>query len=148
MFYSVKEKNFDEKGNRRQADREFSKKAEIETEMARQREECVHLSFFARSSMANVFASIAQDREEGSGRAIGKIDCGRKQSKDHCTRHSSAHRYWGGSARHTNPKAESRDLIILIVMYSIIGKTYTCWNKHVAPGTRSSRLLCSVAEDL
>lgn len=39
VFYSVKEKNFDEKGNRRQADREFSKKAEIETEMARQREE-------------------------------------------------------------------------------------------------------------
>ncbi len=26
VFYSVKEKNFDEKGNRRQADREFSKK--------------------------------------------------------------------------------------------------------------------------
>ena len=59
VFYSVKEKNFDEKGNRRQADREFSKKAEIETEMARQREECVHLSFFARSPMANVFAVIA-----------------------------------------------------------------------------------------
>lgn len=38
VFYSVKEKNFDERGNRRQADREFSKKAEIETEMARQRE--------------------------------------------------------------------------------------------------------------
>lgn len=39
VFYSVKEKNFDERGNRRQADREFSKRAEIETEMARQREE-------------------------------------------------------------------------------------------------------------
>ncbi len=39
VFYSVKEKNFDERGNRRQADREFSKKAELETEMARQREE-------------------------------------------------------------------------------------------------------------
>jgi pre-mRNA-splicing factor ATP-dependent RNA helicase DHX38/PRP16 len=34
----VKEKNFDG-GNHRQADLEFSKKAEIETEMARQREE-------------------------------------------------------------------------------------------------------------
>ncbi|KAF8895011.1 P-loop containing nucleoside triphosphate hydrolase protein [Gymnopilus junonius] len=41
VFYSVKEKNFDERGNRRQADREFSKKAELETEMARQREETV-----------------------------------------------------------------------------------------------------------
>ncbi|KAJ7773015.1 P-loop containing nucleoside triphosphate hydrolase protein [Mycena metata] len=39
VFYSVKEKNFDERGNRRQADREFSRKAELETEMARQREE-------------------------------------------------------------------------------------------------------------
>ncbi|KAH9917373.1 P-loop containing nucleoside triphosphate hydrolase protein [Epithele typhae] len=39
VFYSVKEKNFDERGNRRHADREFSKKAELETEMARQREE-------------------------------------------------------------------------------------------------------------
>ncbi|KIY69583.1 putative PRP16-RNA-dependent ATPase [Cylindrobasidium torrendii FP15055 ss-10] len=39
VFYSVKEKNFDERGNRRTADREFSRKAELETEMARQREE-------------------------------------------------------------------------------------------------------------
>lgn len=41
VFYSVKEKNFDEQGNRRRADKEFSRKAEIETEMARQREEYV-----------------------------------------------------------------------------------------------------------
>ena len=41
MFYSVKEKNFDDRGERRQADREFSKRAELETEMARQREEYV-----------------------------------------------------------------------------------------------------------
>jgi pre-mRNA-splicing factor ATP-dependent RNA helicase DHX38/PRP16 len=39
VFYSVKEKNFDERGNRRQADREFSKRVELEAEMARQREE-------------------------------------------------------------------------------------------------------------
>ncbi|CCL99949.1 uncharacterized protein FIBRA_01974 [Fibroporia radiculosa] len=39
VFYSVKEKNFDERGNRRTADKEFSKKAELETEMAKQREE-------------------------------------------------------------------------------------------------------------
>ncbi|CAL1697253.1 unnamed protein product [Somion occarium] len=39
VFYSVKEKHFDERGNRRVADREFSKRAELETEMARQREE-------------------------------------------------------------------------------------------------------------
>ena len=39
VFYSVKEKNFDDRGNRRMADREFSKKAELETQMAKQREE-------------------------------------------------------------------------------------------------------------
>ncbi|KAF8624805.1 hypothetical protein AX15_005694 [Amanita polypyramis BW_CC] len=39
VFYSVKEKNFDDRGNRRQIDREFSKRAELETEIARQREE-------------------------------------------------------------------------------------------------------------
>ncbi|KAI0074794.1 P-loop containing nucleoside triphosphate hydrolase protein [Panus rudis PR-1116 ss-1] len=39
VFYSVKEKNFDERGNRRTADKEFSKRAELETEMAKQREE-------------------------------------------------------------------------------------------------------------
>ncbi|KAF8525107.1 P-loop containing nucleoside triphosphate hydrolase protein [Hysterangium stoloniferum] len=39
VFYSVKEKNFDDRGNRRKADKEFSRKAELEMEMAKQREE-------------------------------------------------------------------------------------------------------------
>lgn len=39
VFYSVREKNFDGSGARRQADREFSKRAQLETEMAKQREE-------------------------------------------------------------------------------------------------------------
>lgn len=38
VFYSVRTKNFDG-GSQRQTDVEFSKKAEIQTEMARQREE-------------------------------------------------------------------------------------------------------------
>lgn len=38
VFFSVKEKNFDEQGNRRKADREFSKRAELEMEIAKQRE--------------------------------------------------------------------------------------------------------------
>ncbi|KZT58418.1 P-loop containing nucleoside triphosphate hydrolase protein [Calocera cornea HHB12733] len=38
VFYSIKEKNFDDGITRRKADREFSKKAEIEMEMSRQRE--------------------------------------------------------------------------------------------------------------
>ena len=37
----MKEKNFDDHGTRRRSDKEFSKKAELEMEMARQREECV-----------------------------------------------------------------------------------------------------------
>lgn len=41
VFYSVKEKNFDDRGTRRTADREFSKRAELEMEMAKQREESV-----------------------------------------------------------------------------------------------------------
>jgi pre-mRNA-splicing factor ATP-dependent RNA helicase DHX38/PRP16 len=41
VFYSVKEKNFDERGLRKTADREFSRKAELESEMARQREQWV-----------------------------------------------------------------------------------------------------------
>lgn len=39
VFYSVKEKNFDDSGNRRKAVKEFSKRAELEMEMAKQREE-------------------------------------------------------------------------------------------------------------
>ncbi|KIJ60094.1 hypothetical protein HYDPIDRAFT_177540 [Hydnomerulius pinastri MD-312] len=39
VFYSVKEKNFDDRGMRRQADREFSKRAELESEIKKQREE-------------------------------------------------------------------------------------------------------------
>ncbi|KAF9513871.1 hypothetical protein BS47DRAFT_1295708 [Hydnum rufescens UP504] len=39
VFYSVKEKNFDGRGTRRKMDREFSRKAELEMEMAKQREE-------------------------------------------------------------------------------------------------------------
>ncbi|KAL4065767.1 P-loop containing nucleoside triphosphate hydrolase protein [Scleroderma yunnanense] len=39
VFYSVREKNFDDGGVRRRADREFSKRAELEAQIAKQREE-------------------------------------------------------------------------------------------------------------
>ena len=39
VFYSVTEKKFDERGNCRIADRECSKRAELEIEMAKQRGE-------------------------------------------------------------------------------------------------------------
>jgi hypothetical protein len=41
VFYSIREKNFDGRGQRNKMDREFSKVAELEMEMARQREEYV-----------------------------------------------------------------------------------------------------------
>jgi hypothetical protein len=45
VFYSVKEKNFDDqRGTRRKADREFSKKAELEMQMAKEREQYVYSS--------------------------------------------------------------------------------------------------------
>lgn len=47
VFYSVREKNFDDRGVRRQADREFSKRAELETEMAKQREAYVKYLLFS-----------------------------------------------------------------------------------------------------
>jgi len=39
VFYSVREKNFDDGSTRRRADREFSKRAELENEIKKQREE-------------------------------------------------------------------------------------------------------------
>ncbi|KAG1777266.1 pre-mRNA splicing factor [Suillus placidus] len=39
VFYSVKFKDFDDRGMRRQADREFSRKAELESQIAKQRED-------------------------------------------------------------------------------------------------------------
>ncbi|KAK7064818.1 Pre-mRNA-splicing factor ATP-dependent RNA helicase PRP16 [Favolaschia claudopus] len=61
VFYSVKEKNFDERGNRRQADREFSRKAELETEIARQREE---------TARQNAEAALAAKTSSGSSKII------------------------------------------------------------------------------
>ncbi|XP_006454836.1 hypothetical protein AGABI2DRAFT_61322 [Agaricus bisporus var. bisporus H97] len=52
VFYSVKEKNFDERGNRRQADREFSKRVELEAEMARQREDAKRVEEEEQTSKA------------------------------------------------------------------------------------------------
>lgn len=56
VFYSVKEKSFDERGNRTKADREFSKKDELESEMAKQREES------ARKAVAAFEASTLTPR--------------------------------------------------------------------------------------
>ena len=43
VFYSVREKNFDDGSSRRRADREFSKRAELENQIKKQREECVSI---------------------------------------------------------------------------------------------------------
>jgi len=62
VFYSVREKNFDDRGARRQADREFSKRAELETEMAKQREAYVKYSLDC-----SFVLNYLQIREEGRG---------------------------------------------------------------------------------
>lgn len=41
VFYSVREKNFDDGGSKRRADREFSKRAELENQIKKEREEYV-----------------------------------------------------------------------------------------------------------
>lgn len=71
VFFSVKEKSFDDRGNRRRADREFSKKAELETEMARQRQECVYLLSYVSVSVLTVGQ---QDKAEGGGRGSERQD--------------------------------------------------------------------------
>ena len=70
VFYSVKEKNFDERGNRRTADKEFSKRAELETEMARQREEFV-INYQPHSDVSTDYILLVQVSERGSGRGSG-----------------------------------------------------------------------------
>jgi Oligonucleotide/oligosaccharide-binding (OB)-fold len=70
VFYSVREKNFDDRGVRRQADREFSKRAELETEMAKQREA------YAKFSLLDRWLALSdlQNRKEG------RRGCPRRQS--------------------------------------------------------------------
>jgi hypothetical protein len=72
VFYSVKEKNFDERGNRRQADREFSRKAELETEIARQREECVHI-VLAPFLISNLVLVLQDSKTGGRSRYCREV---------------------------------------------------------------------------
>ena len=139
VFYSVKEKNFDERGNRRKADREFSKKAELETEMARQREECV---LFAGSSLASTAdvprfllyslptlararaaaprratnappAALApQEREKGAGGGA-RCQVGGWQLEDHRARDAPTHRRRCGCAGERDAAPTGGHLVVL-----------------------------------
>lgn len=70
VFYSVKEKNFDDRSSRRQVDREFSKRAELETEIARQREEYV---FPCQSSVFPAHQSIRSAKKAAEEAIATKI---------------------------------------------------------------------------
>ncbi|CAE6478603.1 unnamed protein product, partial [Rhizoctonia solani] len=70
VFYSVKEKNFDERGARRKADREFSKRAELESEMARQRDEVAKKQAESEAS-SNERKSTARIAIPGTPRHVG-----------------------------------------------------------------------------
>ncbi|KAH7108277.1 P-loop containing nucleoside triphosphate hydrolase protein, partial [Auriculariales sp. MPI-PUGE-AT-0066] len=77
VFYSVKEKSFDDAGgSRRRAAKEFSKKAEIEMEMARQRDEAT------KKAADNVEASVRSTASSkiiipGTPRNFGRTPRGR-----------------------------------------------------------------------
>jgi pre-mRNA-splicing factor ATP-dependent RNA helicase DHX38/PRP16 len=64
VFYSVREKNFDDRGARRQADREFSRRAELETEMAKQREYVRLCVVLGPVSETELFCRNAKKAEE------------------------------------------------------------------------------------
>jgi len=68
VFYSVREKNFDDRGVRRQADREFSKRAELETEMAKQREASARK---AEEDLGKAVTSSARIVVPGTPRHVG-----------------------------------------------------------------------------
>jgi len=70
VFYSVREKNFDDRGARRQADREFSKRAELETEMAKQREASAKKAE-KDATAGRVGASTARIAIPGTPRHVG-----------------------------------------------------------------------------
>ncbi|KAL5490090.1 DHX38 [Sanghuangporus weigelae] len=77
VFYSVKEKNFDDSGNRRKAVKEFSKRAELEMEMAKQREEAKRkeqeealAAKTAKRSASNIIVP-GTPRTGGSGARVG-----------------------------------------------------------------------------
>ncbi|KAI0290573.1 pre-mRNA splicing factor [Russula brevipes] len=70
VFYSVREKNFDDRGARRQADREFSKRAELETEMAKQREASARKAE-EEALAVKVGASAARVVVPGTPRSVG-----------------------------------------------------------------------------
>ncbi|KAF9792261.1 P-loop containing nucleoside triphosphate hydrolase protein [Thelephora terrestris] len=72
VFYSVKEKNFDERGLRKRADREFSRKAELESEMARQREESAKLAAEADvASKTSASSTMSKVIVPGTPRSTG-----------------------------------------------------------------------------
>ncbi|KAI0297488.1 P-loop containing nucleoside triphosphate hydrolase protein [Multifurca ochricompacta] len=71
VFYSVREKNFDDRGARRQADREFSKRAELETEMAKQREESARKAEDDALAVKAAGGSAARIAVPGTPRHVG-----------------------------------------------------------------------------
>ncbi|KAH8980006.1 putative PRP16-RNA-dependent ATPase [Lactarius akahatsu] len=71
VFYSVREKNFDGRGARRQADREFSKRAQLETEMAKQREETARRAEEDALAAKTAGVSLSRIAVPGTPRHVG-----------------------------------------------------------------------------
>jgi pre-mRNA-splicing factor ATP-dependent RNA helicase DHX38/PRP16 len=75
VFYSVKFKDFDDRGMRRQADREFSRKAELESQIAKQREEYVTVADLSKCMPVNC-ARCRNARKEAEKALAVKVSSG------------------------------------------------------------------------
>ena len=123
VFYSVKEKNFDDRGMRRQADKEFSKKAELETEIKRQREEWVLPVILGICSLI----PLLQDCATGRRGCIGCQVCFRLKGKGDRTRHPPTfwNRCWGTSVANAETASGYLDCTIFLEYVEWRGYQYS-----------------------
>jgi hypothetical protein len=116
VFYSVREKNFDARGARRQADREFSKRAELETEMAKQREAYVHL--FWNCSFVLNHLQICEEGRGGRPRSqswfVKYSDCGTWDTT------SCRCRLWVEDNGHAEKKTGHIEVDLWLCLYFIV----------------------------
>jgi len=80
VFYSVKFKDFDDRGMRRQADREFSRKAELESQIAKQREEYVTADFSQRIFIDRLIAGPHGKRQRNPSRSRFRAGAAQRSS--------------------------------------------------------------------
>jgi hypothetical protein len=78
VFYSVKFKDFDDRGMRRQADREFSRKAELESQIAKQREEYVTHDLNETAILFTLVAVMHDKRQRKPSRSRFRVEAAQR----------------------------------------------------------------------